>query len=346
MEKMFPVSSQSSSSIKADGYIDQLLKDNNDAETYYASIYCYASATDIFKKAKRKRSDDSAPTFFVNVDGSSKSIDYKGSNKYVRTERIPDTDIVNVNWFLTNDIDKVSELTRKRRSRIHVDDNNATKCFIVYLRYSEVREAIRQACVKSNRPETAMIRASYGLANAIRSVPAAQKKIFNILKKTVDIPVLEEWTSFLLGCNSISIYPCRAYYADIENPRNIYAFKVLFCPRSVTADISRALNQGHISINGSKIVSSEFNRIHNLTDYLEHFSSQLINKAANKFSAVFDPNKENFTADENNYFDFTAYNSSLKMFNTQKNVIGAVSRALNKDNSALIVGEMGVGILL
>lgn len=168
-----------------------------------------------------------------------------------------------------------------------------------------------------------------------------KKKACEIIKKNVNFPFLDEWISYLIKEEVIDIKTYSARYADLDNPNNVYVVSVGFYTNSLENAIQTGLSKKEISINGTNEASDKFNDIDTLTDYLQYFSSNLIDKASNKFSAIFDPSKEEFNNKEKDYFQYAQHNSKLQFFNTQKNVIAAVSRSLNKNRSALVVGEMG-----
>ncbi len=177
-----------------------------------------------------------------------------------------------------------------------------------------------------------------------KTIPEIKDKIYEAIKQRSKTPFIKEWMDFILEHTyAVSFSMSRAIYADIDDPNNIYAFLIEIDEYRLSREISLALSQGLLKINGSNMVSSTFSQIETLTDYLKFFSSKLIDKASNCFDPIFDPNTENFTQKEKDYFDYAAYSGKLKFFNAQKNVIGAISRSLNVNKSALLVGEMGCG---
>lgn len=167
--------------------------------------------------------------------------------------------------------------------------------------------------------------------------------IYAFLKDNSTIPIMKEWISYLSGVDALKISCPRAWYSNIDAKENMFCITISVRTSKLKDTISEALKNGVLSIHGSNKKSAAFDNINNLTDYLGFFSDQLIEKAANNFEPVFDPSKEEFTEAERNFFDYAEYHGKLKYFNAQKNVIGAVSRTLDRQRSAIIVGEMGCG---
>ena len=168
-------------------------------------------------------------------------------------------------------------------------------------------------------------------------------EIYKLLKEKSFVPILEEWIEKLFEKEALTIRLNYAYYANLDNPNNIFSFEFFFSDDRLVNTISRLLKNKEISINGSNEASEIMKSTNTLTEYLGHFSNQLIDKASNKFTAIYDPAKDKFTQREKDYFDYTEYASGLNFFNAQKYTISAVSRSLNCTNSAIIVGEMGSG---
>jgi SNF2 family DNA or RNA helicase len=191
---------------------------------------------------------------------------------------------------------------------------------------------------------------SSAMGSLLRNCPVVQHEIFKCMKDCFSVPILEEWMPYLLresntrGGPFIKIKPAKPFYADYNNPNNIYALSVTFQSESQLEKLIEAGLKNHeISIMNRMANSAEIDSVKNLNDYLNKFSDQLINKVSSKFSAVFDPEKESFNQREKDFFDYSEYFGKLKFFEAQKNVIAAVNRSLKTQRSAFIVGEMGCG---
>ena len=224
------------------------------------------------------------------------------------------------------------------------------------IKLNEFRTAYEK--IKENRPDLNDFKNDL-ISNRLFRVPRfknelflldkVQNIIFNTIKKTTTIPFLKEWCPYIIE-NSDSInnnYYNNAsfhYVSDINNPDNIFLFSFTISEPLLIRAISQGLSSGAININGTNSVSKEFAlNIKNLEDYLKNFSGKLIDKATESFAPRFNPAVDEFTTKEKDYFEYMSQVGSLKMFNAQQNVVGAISRSLKEMNSALLVGELGCG---
>ena len=178
----------------------------------------------------------------------------------------------------------------------------------------------------------------------VLSSPRVQHEMFKFLKKNCTVPILEEWMTYILDNDRyFYLYLPNAYYADLESENNIYGFSFSYDSVSIRETISMGLRSQILKVRGTNQVSKTMSNIHNLTQYLEHFSNQLINKSTEKFEALYDPDKDTFTEKEKSYFEYTEYAAGMNFFNAQRNSIAAIARGLNMHRSVVVCGEMGVG---
>ena len=249
-------------------------------------------------------------------------------NLRYKSIKIPDTDLYSINIYPT------------RAPGLNNDFG-----FIFFVPLKEVLPPNKE---EWNNYATALEGSNCGyyynkIIERIKKSKFVMHEIYKLLKEKSFVPILEEWIEKLFEKEVLTIRLNYAYYANLDNPNNIFSFEFFFSDDRLVNTISRLLKNKEISINGSNEASQVMKSTNTLTEYLSHFSNQLIDKASNKFTAIYDPAKDKFTQREKDYFDYTEYASGLNFFNAQKYTISAVSRSLNCTNSAIIVGEMGSG---
>lgn len=315
------------------GFLTQILDINN--RPFYYSGLCYSSATWAFKPKKvinerglidykiKMRKNESVFSYMnLRCDGLKSKI-----------VKIPNTDL---SHFITY----IPEC-------VNYNSVQGNPLFLIYIKLDEIKPRIEDIAKNQFTTADKVLSSSYMLTRLIpdlKRMPMIQDKIFAIIRNNVKIPFLKEWIDYLLShSNAVSFQLCRGTYADFNDPNNLYAFSITVNEDRIRREICDALSQGLLRLNNSNDISQTFaeGKITDLTSYLQHFSNHLIDKATKRFAPIFNPGTDSFTSKEQNYFDYAADLSKMKFFNTQKNVMTAVSRSLNKQKSALIVGEMG-----
>ena len=181
--------------------------------------------------------------------------------------------------------------------------------------------------------------------NNIIDCEAISEEIYKAVRANVQIPFLKEWVNYIMNhCpNGLAMELPKALYADVFARDNTYALVIKIDEAAIKEAITEGLRNGGISINGCNVASDVSKKAQTLTEYLQHFSNQLIDKAASKFTACFNPETDEYTDKEQNYFDYVEYFGKLRLYEAQKNVICAVSRSLNHNRSSFIIGECGAG---
>lgn len=319
------------------GFAKQILFNKGTGNISYADIYCYKSNVNYFIK-RNKIKDDGPPLVSVKISHTNGLYMYYYFKSDTNSNR---TKIINV-----NDYDIVNLISYQKKLHENITGRQVS-CDIM-LNFSSVKNVFESAA-RNDSIDLVIAKASnYSsrLVPLLKEIPAVQDKIFKIIKKHSCIPFLKEWLPKVLkDTAAIKIIPHEAYYADINDPDNLYIFNIQFSTYTLEKTVRDLLSQGLLNINGTNAPSPLFaeHKITNLTEYLEHFSGILISKATNKFIPTFNPNTDQFNKKELSYFEYANDLGKLNLFNSQKNVMTAVSRSLNKEKSALIVGEMGCG---
>lgn len=332
------------------GYAKEIIYSNYYNIPLLMSGYCYTSTSGQLKISKNdKMSKD------FRFRGSDSSISLSLSHYMLdvfrfKTTKIKDTDMSNVFWYF-----RAPAMIKSKNGTYNsfvVNQDSPRNNSVIYITLDSIKPLLLDYMTKKysyGHPLMSTLLQNRGclseLIPYLKRSTEIQDKIYNIIKKATKIPFAKEWLPYVLDhTRAIEFNLSLALYSDWDDPSNMYAFTVSIHNPSLKSEISNALSQGLLKINNSNMVSSAFDNISTLTDYLKHFSGKLIDKTANYFNPIFDPNNESFTQKEKDYYDFAGYNSKLKFFDAQKNVVGAVSRSLKKNKAALIVGEMGCGI--
>lgn len=182
------------------------------------------------------------------------------------------------------------------------------------------------------------------VANYIKMNESFKDRIFEILKKVCPFPFSRGWIDYIIGEKCITLEPCRAKYADIENSENVYAIIFKFDVKSVFRKVKEGLSLGRININSNASGANQNGNVpDNLSEYLEKYSEELVGKINCKFTPLFSPVSDKFTEKEKDYFEYAKSFSGINFYTAQKNIIASISRSIKKNGNSIIVGEMGVG---
>lgn len=310
----------------------------------YVSAYAYPNGINYLKTSNtRNYSSEDRQIVFSSTDGNKNVyVDniYNTKRNYIsKVTRIPNEDIYRI-------------INVPNREQLEMDNiNKGNYCDRVCLFYIETTKIIN-ILLRNGIPQDTLEEEFYSpsarFKNILMECPEIHHEIYKLIKNVTNIPFIEEWVQYVLTANdrALRISWSSAIYDSLYSSNNIYAAIVKINNNEIKNTITNGLKAGRISINGCRAVSNVSSGVRNLTDYLGHFSNQLITKASNKFTACFDPEKDQFTEKEKDFFEYADYFGKLKLYNAQKNVIAAVSRALNKNRSAFVVGEMGSGIYI
>ena len=336
---------RSSSSDRVVGYADQITYHNFYGRMIpvYASIYGYQT---VLKQYKVSKLDEVTPgsgsfqhptnvenfNFKTEIDGRIRWSRFEwGKLPFISTKtvKIPDTDVINV----------VSMV--KDNCGYYQMYKNPYKEYYLYVPLKPILSKISGSF---DTIAERFMSSNIVLQSEILLTEEFCHELFKLLRKYSSVPILEDWIPYLISNNNTFDFKlCRSYYADLESDNNVVVVNLNINDNFIESAISDGLRQGLISINGSNQVSNEVRYAETLTDYLQLYSSQLIDKAAQKFTPIFNPEQDSFNEKEKDYFDYAEYYGKLKFFEAQKNVIASISRSLNKNKSCLLIGEMGSG---
>ena len=319
-------------------YADQVImaSDYSPCEVFL-SAYCYDSAVGRLKPTVTSRSD-SDPSFNLTVFKGNHS--YSFTNNFTRKQlftsvtHIPDTEMVKI----------VNYLPRKEEG-YSAFKGCQSRQYVVFFKLSELIRYYKATSGKSiEEIESDIATRKTKLKNTLLDYEGLHTELFKLIKNSTNIPFLAEWLPYVLNSsNGIEIRLPVAFYANIESEDNIYGVIVALDEHRIISIVREGLASGQIAINDSHVTSEKTREIKGLTAYLSEYNNQLIEKAGSKFSAFFDPEKDEFTAKEKDFFEYADYFGKMKLYEAQKNVIVAISRSLDKNKSAFVCGEMGVG---
>ena len=336
---------RSNYSNKVIGYADQVVVYDSDYGELpvYMSLYTYQSTMRTFRPSINKTKNSANNMYRMTSD------DYVYFGFRVEDELSPDffgrfrwghLPYINVKQSKIQGTDMVNAISYAEETDVLTTNRPSYHRHLIYLPLSSILNNIAgndRTKILKLRNRDALLKGEVMLSKAFQS------EIYKLLRNTTSIPILENWIEYLINNDCISCKLCRCLYSDLYNEDNIFVVEVCFNEASIKGEIARGLAEKRININGSNEVSERTQKIQNLTDYLGQYSGQLIDKAANKFTPIFNPEQDSFTEKEQDYFDFAEYYGRLKFFEAQKNVIASIARNLVKNKSCLVVGEMGTG---
>ena len=184
------------------------------------------------------------------------------------------------------------------------------------------------------------------LLNNPAFINALYRKIA-MLSKT---PILPEWMGPILHSTNInnainlSADGLFVQQEDIPLEDKIFTFRIYFDENPFANIISTLVNNKTIST-GSEIEEGAITKVKSLTDYLNQFGDNLVQRAHERFEPLYTPGIDNPNAKAKQFFLNTQYYSDLDYYSAQQDVICAVAKGLQKNKRTLIVGECGIGIV-
>ena len=361
------------------GYADQVLWTSCDDLAVYASVYTSETGSKALKIKKASKNSDLNSTSWWTFEGLANYVIMNNSiyntepqrctlRRTIVTNKIHNTNLYKIVAYSNTDevvstyreiifSDVMKRVSEHRLKRLSVSDlPYYTLRMFLYIRFSEIFPYFKQQPLfnKENDPFHDKLKTDLGsmhnrnireaMSNYIAKNEDFKDRIFDILKKICPFPFSRTWIDYIINENYVTFDPCRAKYADIENPENIYAIIFRFDIRSLFRIIKEGLMSNKISINPD---IQNVNRLENipegLSEYLEKYSEELVGKINCKFTPLFSPVSDEFTEKEKDYFEYTKSFSGIDFYTAQKNIIASISRSIKKNGNSIIVGEMGVG---
>ena len=303
----------------------------------FLSAYCYDSAVGRLKPTVTPRPDND-PSFNITIYKDKQS--YSFTNNFIRKQlhtsvtHIPDTEMVKL----------VNYLPKKEEGYSPFKGCDSRQ-YVVFFKLPELIQFYKEtSCKTVEEIESDIATRKTKLKNTLLDYEGLHTELFKLIKNNTNIPFLAEWLPYVLNSsNGIDIRLPIAFYADIESEDNLYAVIVAISEDRIIRSVREGLANGQIAINDSHVTSGRTSQIKGLTEYLAEYNNQLIEKAGSKFSACFDPEKDKFTDKEKDFFEYAEYFGKMQLYEAQKNVVVAISRSLDKNKSAFVCGEMGVG---
>lgn len=178
--------------------------------------------------------------------------------------------------------------------------------------------------------------------------------------------IIEDWIPYIVNKALLPSYclNLKQYIGAVSTENSDYSFyysedchqRVIpfsakssyFIKNSIMYAIDQGLKNGEIYINIPKknaetIDDNNINNIYTVREYIAKYSDQLIQKIAQAYVPLFNPQQENYSSEVKKYSLFTKQRRGIDLLQNQKNVIEACVRRLKKQHSVLICGSMGVG---
>lgn len=320
------------------GYADQaIFSHTSGISEIFVSAYCYDSSAGLIRPMLDVRPDSDNG---IDIDFKKDQFRYRLHNNLTKkqieskTVRIPGSEMVRIINVI------------KQNNIVNKKDYGPCKNRVVYFKLKPFLDFYREQTTDADSElENSIYNGANKLKNVMLDYRGFHHEVYKLIKNETDVPFLEEWVGYVLnyGNEAIRIYTPSALYADIDSEENIYAINVFINENRILNAVKAGLQSNQISINGSNISSVSTENITSLTEYLEKFKDQLIEKASSKFTPCYNPESDEFNQKEKDYFDYASYFGKLNFYNTQKTVIAAVNRSLETNRNAFIVGELGCG---
>ena len=269
------------------GYADQaIFSHNSSMPEIFISAYCYDSSAALIRPTLDIRPNNDNGIY---IDFNKDQLRYRLNNNITKkqieskTVRIPGSEMVRIINVI------------KQNNIVNKKDNGPYKYRIVYFKLKPFLDFYKEQTFGiDNELESNIFNGVNKLKNIILDYGGFHHEIYKLIKNETDVPFLEEWVGYVLnyGNEAIRIYTPSALYADIDSEENIYAINVTINENMVLNAVKAGLQSNQISINGSNISSISTENITSLTEYLEKFKNQLIEKASAKFTPVYNPEND------------------------------------------------------
>lgn len=157
-------------------------------------------------------------------------------------------------------------------------------------------------------------------------------KIFNMIQEKYPIPLAERWAKWLIDYLIKQKYILKLEtYNDNKNIK-LELYKICITKEELLATIRYGLEKNFISINGEADI--DFKKI-TLTEYIKKYSNIFAQKIEESFKPIYNPLNEKP--------DKLTENLKRQPFKAQADVITAAAKTLDRQDSIIIVGDMGTG---
>lgn len=172
---------------------------------------------------------------------------------------------------------------------------------------------------------------------------ALTNAVYDKLYKMCPVPILKEWTPFLIR---YFINESFMYEANSINSDGIPKFFCGVIDVSVNDIIDRikfGLQENYITINGGA-TSAFMNDVEGIDAYLSEFSEVLTRKIQKSFVPMFIPGKDPYCKDLQIVYDYMKCNDKISLYPAQTAVAQAVTNAFNNGKRCcFIIAECGSG---
>ena len=171
------------------------------------------------------------------------------------------------------------------------------------------------------------------------------KILFDKLYKYSSVPLIEDWSEYLLKYFLQNHYLNQMNVDSIYDENNFAVYKLDIKNSDILSIVQSAIRKHEISINGCTENSSLMEMTDGLDSYLNIFGETLAERIQNSFTPKFIPGKDEYSEWTNNYDDNCFYNG-IELFDAQKACIQASVNNLKTNNVTLLIAEMGSGSLM
>ena len=192
---------------------------------------------------------------------------------------------------------------------------------------------------------------SYEKYVALLSNPAFVDILYKKMSLCSRLPFLREWMEPLLQIraeasryNFITLESSGMIRQHDTTPKEdkIFTFKAYFNEKQLQEAITECFRRKMITT-GTDVTTGDVSETRTLTQYLDKFSDNLVQKAHERFHPLYTPGISTPTKKALSFFANAEYFSDLNYFAAQRDVICSVAKGLARNKRTLIVGECGIG---
>lgn len=167
--------------------------------------------------------------------------------------------------------------------------------------------------------------------------------IYDKLYKMCPVPILQEWTPYLLRYFINEGYLRAASTCCSQGIKQVFCGILDVAVEDIVSRLQTGLQNGLITM-GNGLTSPFMKDVEGIDAYLSEFSEALTKKIQTSFKPMFTPQEEPYCEDLSVVYDYMKYNDHISLYPAQTAVAQAVTNAFNEGKRAcFIVAEMGSG---
>ncbi|MDL2248154.1 DEAD/DEAH box helicase family protein [Tyzzerella sp. OttesenSCG-928-J15] len=167
--------------------------------------------------------------------------------------------------------------------------------------------------------------------------------LYNAVDQKTSVPLVQEFRDYFIyelkQRNLLRLLPAYSWRENLE------AWKVDMSDgeNPLYQVINDGLKSGAIHIPGSEINAQPFPETTGVSSYLKNFGPMLADRIKDQFSPLYDPQKELLSLPTIQANEAVKQQAGYNLYDAQLSAVEAVKRSLELNDTAIVVGECGVG---